>query len=467
MRALFRAACPILFALLAAAAPAADLPRRASFGISMQQGPQASGRAVVDQVFPGQTAAALGIRTGDVIVEVGGKPVDGPPAVVAYVGTLTAGDPVDLKLIRAGQEIRLAREAIGRPRESYDGATVDYGAVPFRGGHLRDLLLLPDGVETPPILFLIQGFSCSSIEPPTPDHPSRRLGAELAARGIGYYRVEKPGVGDSVGTPACVDIDFATELDAFRSAYEHLVETRGVDADRIFMFGHSLGGLQAPLLAKELPPRGVAAYGTVLRNWADYHQALDTFQTYLFTGADPGVEAAQAEANRAMFRLYYFERQAPAVIAAAHPGHEAALRELLAWDGGERAFGRHYKFMQDLAHQPIVAAWRDTKSNVLSLYGESDVVALFDTDHRMIADIANWQRPGSGRYVEVAETDHGMTKVGDRTELRRKTIANNGTPPDGEFNPEVADILASWIKESMAKPPVRTQAGPTSSPNAP
>jgi hypothetical protein len=92
---------------------------------------------------------------------------------------------------------------------------------------------------------------------------------------------------------------------------------------------------------------------------------------------------------------------------------------------------------------------------VLGLYGESDVVAVFDTDHRLLADIANWHRPGSGRYVEVAGTDHAMGKVGNRFELREKTIAA-GRAPTGEFNTEIAEVLASWIKESMSKPPVRT-----------
>jgi hypothetical protein len=117
--------------------------------------------------------------------------------------------------------------------------------------------------------------------------------------------------------------------------------------------------------------------------------------------------------------------------------------------------GRHYKFMQGLAKQPLYAAWRDSRTNVLSLYGEADLVALFDEDHRMIAEIANYYRPGSGRYVEIARTDHGMTLVGTRDEFRRKT-AETGTPPSGEFNPHVGSILAQWIRESMARPPVRT-----------
>ena len=75
-----------------------------------------------------------------------------------------------------------------------------------------------------------------------------------------------------------------------------------------------------------------------------------------------------------------------------------ALREAMSWDGGERVLGRHYKFTQDLAHSRS-RAWRDSRTNVLAIYRESGIVALFDEDHRMFADIANHYRPGSGRYV--------------------------------------------------------------------
>jgi pimeloyl-ACP methyl ester carboxylesterase len=411
--------------------------------------------AVVADVVPGQTAASLGVRPGDLIVSAGGRPVRSSGDVVDYAKTLFGGSSVELAVRRGGKALTLRGKAISRPRENYPNATVHYGAVPFRGGHLRDILVEPNGVSRPPLLFLIQGFTCTSIEPPSSEEPYRRLAAEMSRQGVAFYRVEKPGMGDSAGGPNCTNIDYATELDAFRSAYNHLIEVRGFDPDRIFMFGHSLGGLQAPMLAAERPPRGVAAFGTVLRNWADYHRDIDLYQSYLFSGIDPAAEAERSEKNREILRLFYLERLSPAEIAKRNPDAAEPMRELLNWDGGERMFGRHYKFAQDLPHQPVIKAWRDTRSNVLALYGESDVVALFDSDHEMIADIAEFRRPGSGRYVQLEGTDHGMTLVGDRRTLREKTIAE-GSPPTGAFNTKVAELLAEWIRSSMAKPPVRT-----------
>ena len=447
----FPALLSLLACLAVAVTPAsAALQRRASLGIEMGREGQTGHGATVTRIVAGGTAAALGVRVGDIVVAADGGAIATPPELVAYAGRLHGGEPVALTIRRDGRELVLRGTAIARPLEAFTGAQTDYGAVDFGGGQLRDILVTPDGVAAAPIVFLIQGFACATIEFPV----YHRLGEELVRRGIGFYRVEKPGMGDSQGGAPCTAIDYATELDAFRTAYRHLIEARHIDADRVFMLGHSLGGLEAPMLAAERPPRGIAVYGTVLRNWADYHRDLNQFQNYLFSGADLARQSRETDQVREVFRRFYFLRETPAEIAAADPAYAAALRDDFGWDGNEQMFGRNFRYMQDLARQPIVAAWQNARTNVLALYGESDMVALFDTDHRLIADLANFLRPGTGRYVEIPRTGHGMDVIGNRQEVRARTRAE-GAIPQGEFNPAVAEALAAWIHDAMASPPVR------------
>jgi pimeloyl-ACP methyl ester carboxylesterase len=449
----------ILSPLLAPPAAAQKLARKPSLGVMLGPVPEGAPGVLVRGVAPGQTGEAVGIREGDVILRAGGNAATSSGDVIAYGSRLAAGAPVEFTIRRGSQQLELRGRALPRPLERYAGVKLDYGAIPFRGGLIRDIMAMPEGVASPPVVFLLQGFGCASIEPADSNHPYRRLGEELLRRGIAYYRVEKPGLGDSVGPVQCTDIDFAAELESFRTAYRHLIEKRGIDPDRIFMFGHSLGGVQAPLLAAERAPRGVAAYGTVLRNWGDYHRDIGQFQAYLLYGADPVEEALDAERTREMFGRFYFQRQGPAQIAKEVPALAGSLRQI-GWDGGDRLLGRHYKFLQDLAHVPVIAGWRDARTNVLSMFGQSDFAALFDVDHRLIANIANYYRPGTGRYVEVAGTDHPMMSVGSPEEVRARNMAQSGAPAPAaspaRFNPEVARIVAEWIKEAMARPPVRT-----------
>jgi pimeloyl-ACP methyl ester carboxylesterase len=448
-----------LLPVAANSAPArVQLERRALLGAVLAPAGAGQQGVLVRSVFPSLTAERIGVRPEDLILSISGTAVPSVPAAVAAMSSIKAGTPLKVTVRRGSATLQLSGKAVGQPFEAYPGARTDYGAVPFRGGYLRDILVTPEGQREAPVVFLLQGFSCTSIEPSSDKAAYRQLAKQLTAADIGFYRVEKPGVGDSIGKLRCPEIDYATELDAFRSAYRHLVTDLGVSPDRIFMLGHSLGGLEAPMLAAELAPRGIAVYGAVLRNWADYHQNVAAFQGYLALGKDPVAEAAEYEGLRDMFRRFYFERQSPKTIATDDPKLAQPLRDLLSWDGGEQTIGRNYRFLQDLAHLPLYAAWRDTHSNVLAMYGESDLIALFDTDHRLIADIANFYRPGTGTYVEIAGTEHGMTLVGNRRQFREIAM-KTGAPPEGEFNPEITRVLAGWIRECMAKPPVRTLSG--------
>ena len=428
------------------------LKRTALLGVQLQPGPDGQG-VVVGNAMPGGTAATIGVKTGDRISAINGKAVSNPGEVVALARTIPGGAPVTFDLVRGGAPVKVSGTAMPKPLEDYRGATADYGSLAFRDGRLRDILVTPDGAPDAPVLFYLQGYSCGSIEGGPAGGFYQRLGQELVARGIGYYRVEKLGEGDSVGSLKCVDVDFATELEGFKAAYRHLVGARKIAPERIFMLGHSMGGIQAPFLAAETAPRGVAAYGTVVRNWADYHHDLDATQNFLIGGADPARTAKDSEANRELFRMFYFEKMSPAAIAKARPDYAEAMRQSFAWDGKEAMFGRHYAFAQQLASLALIDAWKNSKTNVLALYGGSDMVALTDVDHRYLADIANYWRAGSGTYVEVPDTGHGMELLGSRQAIRERNRAG-GPPLAGQFNPKVVDALAEWIKASLAKPPL-------------
>ena len=43
-----------------------------------------------------------------------------------------------------------------------------------------------------------------------------------------------------------------------------------IDSENIFLFGHSLGGVTAPLIAAEVPVRGIINYGSVATTWYEY-----------------------------------------------------------------------------------------------------------------------------------------------------------------------------------------------------
>jgi pimeloyl-ACP methyl ester carboxylesterase len=450
------------FLLALLSAPAEALPRKAAFGVVLapaQSGAGAEAGVLITDVLPSQTAARLGIRSGDLIVSINGTPVTNAREFLTVSDALDPGQPVHAGVIRSGKKVSLRGKALAKPLESYRGGVAQYGAVSSKGSRLRDILVKPNGIENPPVVFLIQGITCATIEPSTSGHPYRRLAQELLDAGIAFYRVEKPGVGDSIGKPDCSEIGFADELSAFRASYVDLTERWGIPREKIFMFGHSLGGMQAPLLVTENPPRGIAVYGTVFRNWADYHFDIVRLQRFLMFGMDPSDTAVSAERVRAPFLKFYHERRSPAQLVSEYPEQSGEIAAVLNWDGDQTTMGRHYGYLQDLAQLIMPTAWRGARTNVLSIYGESDLIAHIEDDHRMLVEIVNHYRPGTAFHVSIPATDHGMRHVGDRHQVR--TVAGaSGIVPAGEFNSEVSEVLIRWIRQSIAAPPVETLFAP-------
>lgn len=63
---------------------------------------------------PGSIAEAAGLRTGDIVLEIEGGPVEGGPVVLFYLETKRPGDPVNLTIWRDGRTQTLHR-AMGSP----------------------------------------------------------------------------------------------------------------------------------------------------------------------------------------------------------------------------------------------------------------------------------------------------------------------------------------------------------------
>ena len=445
---------------LAGAAPAADmLPRQPLMGVTTSPVPEG---LRLDALLPDGMAHSLGLQQGDILVAVNSSKVATPEAFAALFSAIPAGRTLRVTALRGGKSLSLSARQAPRPDENYANGIVRYGEVDIGPTRMRDILVTPKGVADPPVIFYVPGYSCGSIEATNPQGLYGTLTRAFVDAGIAFYRAEKPGVGDSRGGTHCRDQTLADEIGTLRATYRHLIGL-GFPADRIFLLGHSLGGIEAPLIvAGEAPPRGIVPYGVMLKNWGDYIQDITTFQDFAMTGADPVEAYKQGELDRPILQAFFFGHQSFQQIIATNPAAADRLKTIFFWDGGDHAYGRSLHLLQDLAGVDFPEAWARVLTNVLSLYGETDEIALTSEDQRRIADIVNYYRPGTARFVEVPGTMHFMDLVGDRDAFRERNIAAGGQVIPGPHNPEVERQIIAWIRDCLAKPPVRTRTFPDS-----
>lgn len=80
-------------------------------------GTRASRGAIITRIFSGSPAQAAGLRAGDVITGVGGKPVDSREAFSTYTATMPSGQPVQLTVIRDGGSRPVTIKPVDPPRD--------------------------------------------------------------------------------------------------------------------------------------------------------------------------------------------------------------------------------------------------------------------------------------------------------------------------------------------------------------
>ena len=100
-------------ALALSSAPVAAQAESKAVAMGIQLKPHAEG-AEVAALLPDQTAAAMGVKLGDIILEVDGKPIS-REVVMEHAKQTKVGDQIRFKVKRAGAVMDLSGKALPAP----------------------------------------------------------------------------------------------------------------------------------------------------------------------------------------------------------------------------------------------------------------------------------------------------------------------------------------------------------------
>lgn len=180
---------------------------------------------------------------------------------------------------------------ISKAEENHD--TLDVTERPFVVKHgqieLPGTLTLPANSLSPvPAVVLVQGSGASDRDESVgPNKPFRDIAYALARRGIAVARYDKRTYVYGLNTAEKSDglLTYRTETaDDAAEAINLLSEVPEVDAQRVFVLGHSLGGTCLPLIvnAAKVKPAGIIGLAALARPlW----EAVNSQLTYIH-GAD-------------------------------------------------------------------------------------------------------------------------------------------------------------------------------------
>ncbi len=396
---------------------------------------------LVQRVLPGGSAEGAGLEAGDIVIASGTELLAKPSDLLGRLAKMSAGDSMPLKLKRDGAEREVTLKLGAKPMERSDKFEVSYGSVQVGDFRVRTVWTKPKGDGPFPTVYMIQGVHCGSIETAmAPVHESRDLANGLAELGYAVVRIEKPGVGDSSGPP-CGTIDWDLEVESFRRGLADTMTKPWVDKGRVFLFGHSMGGVTAPVLASEVDVAGIAVYGTSGLPWQEY-LIENTRRQVSMEGTDHA-ELERVIKQSMRFHSLFFELDLPlSEMRAKYP--DLAEFTTNSFTQGDQIFGRQEKFWQQMEDLEILSYWQKAETPVLAVWGGSEFVTS-KRDHEAIVDAVNSWRPGTAKLAVLEGADHGLRRAATAMDSMA-AMADPSAP--SEFASEIVAMLDGWMKET-------------------
>lgn len=287
---------------------------------------------------------------------------------------------------------------------------------------LPGTLSLPKGAGPSPVVVLVHGSGPNDRDETIgPNKPFRDLAWGLASRGIAVLRYEKRTkiYGEKMQTDPGLTVREETIDDAL-AAVRLLRQREDIDPDRIFVLGHSLGGMLAPRIGAADPDiAGLIVLAGLTRPLED--TVIDQF-TYIFS-LDGTISAEEQQ------QLDELERQA-ATVKSPVLSSTTPLSETM---------GIPASYWLDLRGYDPVETAKTIKQPLLILQGERDYQVTME-------DFARWRTglAGSERATFKSYPDLNHLFVSGEGPSRPEEYQR-----PGHVAPQVIEDITMWIKQGI------------------
>ena len=407
-----------------------DLPRRAQWGARFEQMPSAGMR--IRSLEEGSALAEAGLRVGDVVVRINNNRIVDRPSWDDLTDALVADKTYTVTARRNNETVTTQVRFTPVPLESYPGIETTYDQIMSDHGiRQRIIITRPEQKTGPqPAIFVLQGLSCSSIEywPGRTSNFIRTLRHLVAKSGMIVMRTEKPGLGDSEGN--CSQTDFATELNGYEVALEHLKSLPYVDPDRILVFGSSMGSALAPYFANKFNLNAVISDGTYYRTWFEHmleiERRIKSYQGHNETTVNQLM-------NEAYIPLYYgmlVQKKSYADVIDEHP-----LLGSHNYHQDRHMYGRPVEFYHQMQDFDVAGNWQKLKAPVRIRWGTSDWI-MSEADNHMIMEVLQKAGHPDAELFIFEGLDHFNTI--------QPSMEASFQGASGEWDDQIADQIVEW-----------------------
>jgi pimeloyl-ACP methyl ester carboxylesterase len=386
----------------------------------------------VDAKSPAEEA---GLAVDDVILKVNEANVMSQNSFIATIRNFRVGDKFQLTILRGGEQQTKTVTLKPRPIETSLDFDVLYRSVDTKNGRRRVIITRPKAAGKYPAVLLVGGIGCYSLDNFPPTHAYRKILYGLTNQGFATMRVEKTGTGDSEGAPCSSTLaDLRQEIEGYVSGLRALKTYDFVDADKVFIFGHSIGGIVGPAVAAEEKVRGLVAVATVGTNWFEY--ALENYRRQaVLRGESYDQVENGARINRICKQRWWIDKQPYRQIVKDQPACADYLQDPAP-----------VTYMQQLTELNLAEMWKKVDIPTLIIYGSSDFLTSAK-EHEYLREMINKFHPGKAKYVEISAMDHYFEQAASQRESMQRRGNPAQTPP--QFVEQALTEISNWLRQNL------------------
>ena len=389
---------------------------------------------LISRVIPGSTAEKIGLKKGDILLKFNDREINSPAEGVAFVLSQTGGTKFTYEIYRDKNKITGKSVFLAMPEEHYPGLDVIYTDVTSRTGWERMILTKPSGKKGKlPVVVFLTGIGCYSLDSPVDTTlPEIQMLNKLSRAGYLCARVEKPGMGDNAGkSKKCEEIGFNDEVDMYVKAVDKLKKRDDADSNSVYLFGHSMGGVIAPIVSNEISVKGIVAYGTIGSTFIDYMNKTRRTIAEAYN-MQPDSTDMYVRDYCECSAYYFIDKMTTQQAAEKKPICKGYLS---IFDYRSRTYN------DEMYAVNILSEWRTFSGKALIMWGSCDYISARE-DHKLVTDAINYFHPGHAEFQVLPNTSHEMFYAANFQQ------ASDYRKAGGTYNPELGNAVLQWLQKN-------------------
>jgi alpha-beta hydrolase superfamily lysophospholipase len=394
-----------------------------------------SNGVIVRQIMPDTAASRAGLAANDVIRKYDDKVILDDSQFSGISRLYYAGDRINVSILRDGKLMSLNLIMGEPPREKSGSVEIEYTSFSNQNLLFRAVVTSPPGGKNKklPALLLVSALGSPRLINSSNYDLFRSIAYAAAKAGFRVMRFELRGYGDSSGEDYRTT-DFETEIGDNIAALNYLMKRSDVDEDKVFVMGHSTGGIIAAIIAGKCGVAGLIASCTI---GLTYYERMA--MTVRLQDQFAGKSAAEIERNLKDYIDF-------TTSIARGETLEAILKRnpvLLKFANKSRRImdDRSVEYWRQQLNINLSEVYGGIKLPVLIVYGASDFITTLKC-HKHIRDVLLAAGNSDVTLFAGQNFDHRYALAKDQKESYDNYKTMNFKP-----DPEPIDKIIKWLVE--------------------